>query len=102
MTDSIPKEKVNIPSPSAPVRDRHGWICTDHRLPPNLDACLIWRRDLGCVQSAEFKMYSANRYEFVHDGDVVSIHSVTHWQSEPMPPDPEMWGHDFMDGKDNV
>lgn len=75
-----------------PVRDSRGWISLDHRLPANLEMCLVWNDDEKSVQFAEFRMYSSTRYEFMQGSHVLSIHHVTHWQSEPNPPDADFWG----------
>lgn len=91
MVASLTEE--NQVTQSEPLRDRNGWICTDHRLPPNRAMVLIWNKAQGAVQFAEFMMYSCHRYEFIQGSAILSIHAVTHWQFEPQPPDPAMWGN---------
>lgn len=68
------------------VIDENGWRKVDEVLPPNLGVVLIWNSDVEDVQFAEFRMYSANRYEFLQGSEVLSIHHVTHWQYQPRPP----------------
>lgn len=75
-----------------PLRDQHGWMKTDFRLPPNLSTVLIWHASDKSVQFAEFRMYSERRYEFLQGSSVVSIHDVTYWQPEPEAPDEHLWG----------
>lgn len=68
------------------VIDAHGWRYTDEVLPANRQCVLIWNAEMECVQFAEFKMYSAKRYEFTQGNDTLSIHEVPYWQPEPRPP----------------
>lgn len=66
--------------------DQYGWKKLDDELPPNNSTILIWNIEANDVQFAEFKMYSARRYEFTQGSSVLSIHSVTHWQEQPPMP----------------